>query len=86
MQSGSYLHSCDLGPNLGYTGEADTSHLCKKMVQLMIWLHHLVGTTLVNLEDIEKMCEHCRTIHVNSAHLASWSSYEPRKVEWRPID
>lgn len=52
----------------------------------MIWLHHLVGTTLVNLEDIEKMCEHCRTIHVNSAHLASWSSYEPRKVEWRPID
>lgn len=51
----------------------------------MIWLHHLVGTTLVNLEDIEKMCEHCRTIHVNSAHLASWSSYEPRKVEWRPL-
>ena len=42
--------------------EESTAHLWETMVQVMVWLSQLAQLQLITLDDIENLCEFCRTV------------------------
>lgn len=42
--------------------KADTAQVWEGMVQVMVWLLHLLDAGMVDTEDVENLAEFCRTL------------------------
>lgn len=69
--------------------KADTAQVWEGMVQVMVWLLHLLDAGMVDTEDVENLAEFCRTLlervgsRPNMEFTLTWLAGS-HEAEWHP--